>query len=576
MNTTEFNIALGKIKEKILLSKIVGENVYLQKKGREFVGNCPFHHEKTGSFFVNDEKGTFYCFGCGASGDLIEYYMKQHSVNFLQAVEKLADIAGVKLPEKKPVLHQNDNILNILQRASEFFKDNLKKSRLAMEYCKSREISEEIITRFSLGYAPIDNNSLLEFLKRFGYVNEELIESGLFTEKDSRLFPRFKNRLIFPILNNKGWPIAFGGRGIDKNAIPKYLNSPESKFFCKREVLYGYNVSSKNVSDNNPFIIVEGYMDVVMLHKFGFDTAIASMGTAFSHEHLSKIWKYSKEPIACFDGDEAGYKAMLRLSNIVLQNISAERSMRFALIPDSDDPDSFLKSKGQTEFQKILDSATYLIDFMWNDELLKFNKIQVKTPEHVANWKKEITKKLEQISDIELKKLYKTELNKRIFDLISPKNRVYSKSNANELLIKKNEKKFLRESIMLYTLILYPSIVPFVIESLSLIEFSERSLEDLRLYILDHYEGAGEVTGFSETIEVIRKAAEPYCNKFAGKDTEEIIEFWNSVFDLEFTKKNYQAELELAKSECRAGIDEKKWERLKALKLTSISEKIQN
>lgn len=576
MSTTDFNIALGKIKEKIPLSKIAGQDVHLQKKGREFVGNCPFHHEKTGSFFVNDEKGTFYCFGCGASGDLIEYYMKQHSVNFLQAIEKLAEMAGVKLPEKQDVQSHNENILNILQKASEFFKASLLKNSAAQEYCKSRMLSKEIIDRFSIGYAPFDNISLLDFLKKFAKSRDELLKSGLFIEKDSKLLPRFKNRLMFPILNQKGWVIAFGGRGIDKNSIPKYLNSPESELFYKREALYGYNVSSKNISDKNPFVIVEGYMDVVMLHQFGFNTAIASMGTAFSSEHLAKIWKYSKEPIVCFDGDEAGYKAMLRLSDISLQHISAERSMRFALIPDKDDPDSFLKSKGKKEFQKILDASLYLIDFIWRDELLKFDQIEAKTPEHIANWKQQITKKIDLIQDAELKRLYRNDLNNRIFELLSPKRKVSSKKHAKNQQIIKSEKNLLRESILLYTLIAYPSMVPFVIENLSLVEFSEKDFEDLKFFILTHLLDSSDLSGFSSTIDAIQKTAAPYCGQFSEDNIEEIVEFWNSIFDLEFTKKNYQKEIKSAKDDCRIEIDEKKWERLKALKLTSISEDFQD
>ncbi|MDR0744490.1 MAG: hypothetical protein LBE97_00845, partial [Holosporales bacterium] len=215
MSMTDLNIILNRIKEKILLSQIVEMDVRLVKKGREFVGNCPFHQEKTGSFFVNDEKGTFYCFGCGASGDIIEYVKRKNNITFQQAVEKLADQAGIKLPEKNSSLpvKSSDIEINqrILQKSIEFFMNSLNTNNIAKEYCKLRGITDEIINKFSIGYAPNNNDALLKYLRTYNFLEKNLIASGLFIKKNFEMIPRFKARLMFPVFNRAGEGIAFGG-----------------------------------------------------------------------------------------------------------------------------------------------------------------------------------------------------------------------------------------------------------------------------------------------------------------------------------------------------------------------------
>ncbi|MDR3031459.1 MAG: DNA primase [Holosporales bacterium] len=577
---TEFSIVLNRIKEKIPLSKIVGQDVYLQKKGREFVGNCPFHHEKTGSFFVNDEKGTFYCFGCGISGDLIGYVIKKWGITFQQAIEKLAEQAGVKLPEKKVVSHEAEVNQKVLQKAVEFFKNTLNNDKIAKEYCKSRGITADVIEKFSIGYAPFNNDVLLKYLREFGFQDKNLISSGLFIKKDLGLSPRFRNRLMFPVFDRKGWPIAFGGRGIHKDSIPKYLNSPESEIFQKREILYAYNISSRNVNENVPFIVVEGYIDVVMLHKFGFETAIASMGTAFSAEHLAKIWRYSKEPIICFDGDEAGYKAMLRLADIAIKCISHEKSAKFAMIPGGDDPDSFLMQYGKQKFENILKNSMHFIDFIWNDALINFNDIKAKTPEHIAKWKKAILDKTLGIQDSELKKLYRNDLSNRIFETLNPKriNNNFSKKYYKDIFsINVDEKICLREAILLCIIIEWPVVIPSIIESLSLTEFSNSSFEKLRAFVVDNHlvhldniEFVGE--DLKNIVASVKKIAGEYC-RFDDMNDEEITDFWHSIFGIEFWEKEQKKELLSAKAECKSDINSEKWERLKALKISALQTK---
>lgn len=582
MSGSELNNILGRIKEKVLLSQIVRQDLPLQKKGREYVGNCPFHNEKTGSFFVNDDKGTFHCFGCGASGDVFEYVMKKRGVQFIQAVESIAEIAGIKLPEKKEFssdLYENQR--KILQKAAEYFKGNLPKNQIAMEYCKSREIDSEIIEKFSIGYAPINGDEFLSILKKNEFSESDIIASGLYIKKENgKLNPRFRDRIMFPVFDKKGWPIAFGGRGIQKDAIPKYLNSPETDIFQKRETLYGYNISSKNVSDSNQFIVVEGYMDVVTMHIFGFNTAIASMGTAFSAEHIAKIWRYSNEPVICFDGDSAGYNAMVKSSILALNYLQPGKSLKFCLLPIDSDPDSFLKEKGKIEMQKLLDNSLDLIDFLWKHFEDQLTEIDKKTPEKIAMWKKNIYEIIGNIQNTDIKNLYKTEINDRIFKILkkSPNNNRQLKIISDmSFSIDKKEKMLLREAILLYILIMRPSIISFVVEELSLVEFTDKNFEKIRNFIAEYEDNlAGlENTELKNSMDLIKIIGSKNCN-IDAMDEECVLDFWHNIFEFGFSKISQKKDFMMAKKECNNELSSSTWERMKALKIDSLFKKKNN
>lgn len=571
MATSEFNIAIARIKEKIPLSQIVSRDVTLQKKGNEFVGNCPFHTEKTGSFFVNDNKGTYYCFGCGVSGDVFEYLIKKHGLQFIQAAERLAEIAGVKLPEKKSQNYISEERIKVLQKALQFFKEALKESTYALQYCNEREINDELIEKFSIGYAPLDSEVLLNFLKKTFNIND-IIASDLFSQKENRLIPKFRDRLIFPVFNKKGWPIAFGGRGIKKDAIPKYLNSSESELFQKREVLYGYNLALKNVTVDNPFIIVEGYMDVVKMHKYGFNTSIASMGTALSPEHLVKIWRYSNEPIICLDGDKAGYKAMVRVALLALNYLEPGKTLRFCILPDDDDPDSFLKKHTQTEMKILLDSSDYLIDFIWNHFLEELELLDRKTPEKIAEWKKNIYSYTNQIQNTDIKSLYKNEISNRIYGLLKNKS-LKNISSFSPQFVDKKEKILLREASLLYILIMYPSIVSSVIEELSSVEFINENFESLRNYIVENYDNINSgIEKFEKIINIVKNTAER-SYAYSNLDEKSALDLWRNIFKIGVYKNLYKKELKIAKTKCEGEMSTSNWDRLKALKLDSISKK---
>lgn len=573
MTDSVLSTVLSLMKERATLSQVVKQDVVLQKKGREFVGHCPFHNEKTGSFFVNDDKGTFYCFGCGASGDIIGYLMRIKGIQFMQAVEILSEISGIKIPEKAQYDTSMHKQYSVLQKVMEFFTKNLAQSNDAMAYCKQRGLVREIIDRFSIGYASKDMHPLLNYLKDAKFSHDDIVNSGVFLDKEGTLICRFRDRLMFPVFNKKGQPIAFGGRSIRQDVMPKYINSPETAIFQKRETLYGYNTANKNISEFTPFILVEGYMDVVMMSKYGFNTAIASMGTAFSSQHLAKLWKYSDAPIVCLDGDSAGYNAMLKIAFLALQYLQPGKSLKFCKIPGNDDPDSFLKNHPKTEMEKLLSKSENLIDFIWGHFLMALREMRDKTPENIAEWKKEIFIHIDEIQNTDIKFLYKQDIKKRIFNLLNKGHNTNSRLNrykkAQSVQVDKKEKMLLREAVLLYILISHPSVVPAVVEELANIEFSNKDFEYLKRCMLDNPDlpDFGDSCGSITEIEQI--AGEFFdCKEMSDIDVKNL---WMDIFNSGVARVRVAEDLKVAKSECETSFDEVTWNRFKALKLNFLS-----
>ncbi|MDR1034497.1 MAG: DNA primase [Holosporales bacterium] len=579
MSRTDLNIAIIAIKSKLPLSRVVGIGVVLQKKGREFVGQCPFHLEKTGSFFVNDEKGTFYCFGCGAAGDIIDYVIRKDGIQFRQALEKLAEMAGVKLPEKIEHCPDFENRKKFLQKTVEYFKCNLLNNKRALKYCEDRGINRDLIERFSVGYSGFKQQFSFDYFKQYGFSDSDIAASGLFIQTNddgTRVYPRFIDRIMFPVIDKNGWPIAFGGRSISENVNPKYLNSPETDLFQKRKTLYGYNIASKNASEKKRIIIVEGYIDVVMMHKFGFDTAVAVMGTAFSPEHLAKVWRYSNEPIVCMDGDDAGYRATIRLMLIAMQYLQPGKSLRFCILPNGVDPDSLLNAGHVDEMQSSLADAIPLIDFFWEYCRRLYDEITSKTPENIAQWNKNINMMIDSIQDPEIKRLYKYEIKNRLFIILrKPKKDKKLAISTNQALLRidRYEKVLLKEAILLYPVIMQPSVVSFVAESLSMVSFSDRRFEKIKEIILNSPEDEPpDFSGFEDVVEIISSMCRRSCNVTAMSNSE-ILSFWNEVFKIGFIGKIQQEDVAVAKKECDDGLSFENWERLKAIKMDSLYKK---
>ncbi|MDR1609617.1 MAG: DNA primase [Holosporales bacterium] len=588
MSITGINTVLSRIKEKLLLSEIVGKDVTLRKSGREYVGHCPFHNEKTGSFFVNNDKGTFYCFGCGASGDVVAYVMKRRGFQFTQAIELLAEAAGIKLQESVNYNDNHSGQLNIMQKALEFFREHLR-DEVATKYCASRGFDESCISQFSIGYAPRNSELLLSHLKSSGFSMYDILQSGLFQQRSGRVSCYFRDRLMFPVFNKQGWPIAFGGRVLQQNDSPKYLNSRESALFQKRATLYAFNIASKNVSKTRDFILVEGYIDVITMHQHGFDTTIASMGTSFSTEHLVKIWKLSNEPIICLDGDTAGYNAMLKIAFLAMQYLRPGKSLRFCVIPDGSDPDAFLKKFGKTAMERILESSSYLIDFIWQHFLNQLGSGDYRTPEKVAEWKKHIMSKISTIEDTDIRTLYRSDVSNRIFHALRACNKkkitpinssLKSPTNSGATPLysvtspptkaSMGEKRLLREAAMLYILIMRPSVVPYLLEELATIEFSRDGFKAVRDMILG---GSGMRTGPSEIeIRYIEAVASRSCN-LTDKSDDNVVALWRGIYEHEYSYRRHLDDIKSAKNDCNEKMNTETWERLRALKMNHIDKK---
>ncbi|WP_264377897.1 DNA primase [Wolbachia endosymbiont (group B) of Philonthus cognatus] len=318
------------IKSKLLLSDIVGKKVRLIKRGDSFVGLCPFHNEKTPSFSVSNIKGVYYCFGCSAHGDVFEFISQTEGLSFKEALEKLASVAGVELPKNLSFAKENDKLFSALNLAASWF---AQKNRGVMAYLRQRKISLKIIDKFKIGYAP--SSGLKEYLNSSGIKDEILIDVGLIN-KNSRDY--FYDRLIFPIHNITGKVIGFGGRALNSEQQPKYLNSPENQLFKKRENLYGLNFALSEIRKKQHLFVVEGYMDVIALHQAGISNTVAPLGTAISAEQIKNLWKFAKEISICMDGDSAGRHAAIRIAELVLPILEPGYTLKFVTLPNNQDP----------------------------------------------------------------------------------------------------------------------------------------------------------------------------------------------------------------------------------------------
>ena len=359
---------------------VINHYVSLTKKGNNYTCCCPFHEEKTPSFVVSPQKAIFHCFGCGAGGNVLTFIKDIEGLNFVEAVEKLAELNNVTVPRENTLGDNNfSKVYEINEIAANYYSDALKnpKHKVIVQYLKERGISGQTAKNFKIGFADFNQSDLLKTLQsRFS--EKEILESGNFLKNDKGFYPFLRNRVIFPILNSSGKTVGFGGRVTD-DSMPKYLNSKDSKFFNKTRELYGFSHAKKDHKTED-FIVTEGYMDVVMLSEYEVNNAVASLGTAFSQNHMNAMFKLRRKITFCFDSDEAGLKAAWRALQISLKNVVDDKTVRFLFLPEGYDPDSFVKEKGKDEFYKKLDRAMVLESFVF--QYLKRGK-KLDSPEDI-------------------------------------------------------------------------------------------------------------------------------------------------------------------------------------------------
>lgn len=405
---------LNLLRDKVTLSDVIGRSVRIINKGRNKVACCPFHKEKTPSFHISDEKGVYHCFGCGAHGDVISFVMQQEGLSFKEAVEKLAEENGIELPKTMEIKKQNKEeidkiqlIYNINEEACKFFQkcifDDV--GRVGLNYITKRGLTVENIKKFKIGFAPQSFNALIQYLSKCGFNEKQLELAGLVAKNESNYYDKFRNRVMFPVLDKKGRVIAFTGRVVDKNDIPKYMNSPETLIYHKSDVLFNYFFARKSIYDLKYALLVEGNLDAITLSINGIENVVAPMGTAITVRQIEELWKITDEIIVCLDGDSAGKKASVRLANLVLPNLTPMKNIKFVTLPTDQDPDDFIKNNGKSGFVNYINNKNNclsLSEFLWKNELdllnLNLDKKYI-TPEEKGILETRLTEIIKQIQN---------------------------------------------------------------------------------------------------------------------------------------------------------------------------------
>ena len=415
---------LDELRARLSVSEIAGRRVKLLRKGREHMGLCPFHSEKTPSFSVSDEKGFFHCFGCGAHGDVISFVMQTESLGFAEAVEKLAAEAGLELPRATPAQRDADQhqtgMREVLEAAAVWFESQLKAptGRVAAAYLAGRGLAPETIARFRLGYAP-GHGALRQALLRDGASDALLAESGLVTPGESGPRDAFYERVIFPIGDRRGRVIGFGGRTLG-DAKPKYINSADTPLFHKGSVLYGLAQARAAAAETREVIVVEGYLDAITLSQAGIAQVVAPLGTALTEAQLELLWRLADEPILCFDGDAAGERAAYRAALRALPLLKPGKSLRFVSLPAGEDPDSLVRARGAGAFTAAATAARPLDEVVWR---LETSGRSHDTPERRAALAERLYARAREVADRSVQEHYRSAFRRRLDALFRPPER---------------------------------------------------------------------------------------------------------------------------------------------------------
>jgi DNA primase len=410
---------LDDLKARLPVSEVVRRRVKLTKAGREWRGLSPFNAERTPSFYVNDQKMAWFDHSAGKNGNIFDFLMETEGLSFPEAVERLAQDAGLALPRTTPEAEAQEkrraSLHEVLEAAAAFFTAALagRVGGSARDYLAGRGLTPALQSEFRLGYAPPDKFALRDHLASKGVPAEAMIEAGLLVHGDEIAVPydRFRDRVMFPIADRNGRVIAFGGRALSKDAQAKYLNSPETVLFHKGAVLYNHHRARKAAHDKGNVIAVEGYVDVIAMSAAGFPQSVAACGTALTSDQCELLWKMAEEPILCFDGDRAGRKAAFRAIDLALPMIGVGRSLRFALLPEGQDPDDLARSGGSTAISAVIDAALPLVDLIWQRET---EADVLATPERRAALEHRLLALCGEIRDETLRRHYQAEFRERL------------------------------------------------------------------------------------------------------------------------------------------------------------------
>ncbi len=531
---------LDDVKARLPVSDVVRRRVKLVKAGREWKGLSPFNAEKTPSFFVNDQKMAWFDLSAGKNGNIFDFVMETEGLSFPEAVERLAGEAGLALPRATPEAEAQEErragLHEALDMAADFFAATLNgpSGRPAREYLAQRGVTTEAQKQFRLGYALPEKYALRDHLAARGIAKETMVEAGLLIHGEDIAVPydRFRDRIMFPIADRSGRPIAFGGRALAKDAAAKYLNSPETPLFHKGSVLYNHHLARKAAHGSGRVIVVEGYIDVIAMASAGFPETVAPLGTALTPDQAALLWKMAEEPILCFDGDRAGRKAAYRAIDMALPLIGPGRSLRFALLPEGQDPDDLLRLGGAPAMAERLSQGLAMADLIW---LRETEAQDLATPERRAGLERRLREIAQEIGDETLRRYYRDDFKERLYKLFGqrretpPQRRerrgqptpfgprrglewgreggdrgppVASAALSRSPLFQAGTSSLLpREALILLLLLNHPGLAERHIEAIAEIEFANAEANALRDILLDRA-SSGPLDG-----EEIRRAA---------------------------------------------------------------------
>lgn len=445
---------IEEIKSRCDIANIISSYINIKPSGTNYKGLCPFHGEKTPSFYINTSKQIYKCFGCGEGGDVINFVMRIENLDFMDAVKLLADRCGIEINTQvdestKERIEKSKKFQDIHVEAARFYFSNLIKTKNpGYEYLRKRGLDDKIIKKFGLGYSLDSWNSLMNYLISIGYKNEDLIECGLFGYKSEtkKIYDKFRNRVMFPIFDYRGNVIGFGGRVLD-DSLPKYLNSPDTLIFNKRQNLYGLNFARKEIKDRS-IILVEGYMDLISLYQYGIKNVVATLGTALTDGQGSLIKRYADTAIISYDSDEAGIKATLRAIEILNK---LDINVKVLNLKECKDPDEFIRKYGVLEFEKEIKNSTHYIKYKIDNLKRNFN---IQNDEERVKFTKESSKIIKEIkSPVEADYYIKYLSEESKISIESIKKEVYgkyysanqNKNNKNNKYIYKKEEKIIEK-----------------------------------------------------------------------------------------------------------------------------------
>ena len=521
---------LDDIRNRVPVSSVVGRRVQWDRKKSapsrgDFWACCPFHTEKTPSFHADDRKGIYYCFGCRATGDIFRFLVEKEGLSFPEAVERLAGDAGLPMPKVTEADREREtkrtSLYDVMDLAQAFFLRQLQEAKgaKARGYLSDRGLSAAVQADFGVGYAPDERYALKTHLAEKGVAPDLVQEAGLVvTGEDVPVtYDRFRDRIMFPIRDPRGRVIAFGGRALNPDAPAKYLNSPETPLFRKGAVLYNFDRARGAAHDTGSIIAVEGYMDVIAMVRAGLANAVAPLGTALTEDQLALLWRTAPEPVLCFDGDGAGLKAAYRALDLALPMLAPGRSLRFALLPNGQDPDELLKGEGAEAVKAVIEAAEPMSEILWRRALAGNDR---STPERRARFERDLEREVERINDGKVRQHYAADIAARLQSLwggnaprrgrqwaypsrapvargrfepgrrnlprawemvtpASPELKALSGRGAHRLTTER------RERLILLTVVNHPRLLDEFAEAFAELEFSSRELDSLRREIID-------------------------------------------------------------------------------------------